>query len=410
LINERYKRKSNENDIEYGMRLVEILKTERPEDLEWEDIKNLINFEGNKDSLRKANDTILGGYSVYKYFKDKKIKENISDDDILKEYEVKKIELQKEKNKIQTLRLDLNRIIREISRTELLYEEFINIIKGTCDVPVPEFKPLLSQDIRKEYILSFADVHTGKEFKSITNEYSVEIIYDRFNKLLSETIEIIQENNINHLIVLALGDVIEGMALRISQLSQLRIGMVQQTIQFMRFIVSWLNKLSEYVEITYYQAPYSNHSQIRPFGTKANEFANEDMEKIIFTYIHDVLIHNPRINVVECEDKYVMFKIFNYNVVASHGHGIKNINSFISDISNKYRIFFDYAFVAHKHEDGIITVGEGITNNCQIIRVPSIMGTDDYADDLFVGSKAGATLIEFTEKQGKRKTYDIILN
>jgi len=30
--------------------------------------------------------------------------------------------------------------------------------------------------------------------------------------------------------------------------------------------------------------------------------------------------------------------------------------------------------------------------------------------DLLVGSKAGATLIEFTDKQGKRKTYDIILN
>jgi hypothetical protein len=38
------------------------------------------------------------------------------------------------------------------------------------------------------------------------------------------------------------------------------------------------------------------------------------------------------------------------------------------------------------------------------------MGSDNYADDLLVGSKAGASLFEFTESQGKRKTYDIILN
>jgi hypothetical protein len=178
----------------------------------------------------------------------------------------------------------------------------------------------------------------------------------------------------------------------------------------MRFIVAWLNKLSEYVEITYYQAPYANHSQIRPFGTKANEFANEDMEKIIFTYISDILASNPRINVVKCDEKYIIFKIFNYNAIACHGHDVKNVSTFLKDISNKYRIFFDYGFFAHRHSGDIKTVGEGFTNNCDVINIPSIMGSDDYADDLLVGSKAGATLIEFTDKQGKRKTYDIILN
>jgi hypothetical protein len=178
----------------------------------------------------------------------------------------------------------------------------------------------------------------------------------------------------------------------------------------MRFIVSWLNKLSEYVEITYYQAPYANHSQIRPFGTKANEFANEDMEKIIFAYIYDMLEGNSRINVVECDEKYIIFKIFKYNIIASHGHDIKNVDTFLKDISNKYRIFFDYGFFAHKHSEALRTVGESDTNNCQVINVPSIMGSDEFADELLIGSKAGATLIEFTEKQGKRKTYDIILN
>jgi hypothetical protein len=364
---------------------------------------------GKKYSSDVARRMMYGSRATLDLIENEQV-ETISDDKILKEYELKKIELQKEKYKIQALRLDMDRIIRESSRTELLFEEFINIIKESCKLPPPEFKPLRNQDSRKAYLLSFADAHTGKQFKSITNEYDLDIVYDRFNKLLSETLEIIEENNINHLTILALGDLIEGMCLRTSQLSNLKIGITQQTIQFMRFIVSWLNKLSEYVEITYYQAPYANHSQIRPFGTKANEFANEDMEKIIFAYIYDMLEGNSRINVVECDEKYIIFKIFKYNIIASHGHDIKNVDTFLKDISNKYRIFFDYGFFAHKHSEALRTVGESDTNNCQVINVPSIMGSDEFADELLIGSKAGATLIEFTEKQGKRKTYDIILN
>jgi len=408
---ERYKQKESESTIDYLLRLAEIKIEEKPDDLEWSDIAKYCGFDCHYDSLRKAlQPKDYGGLAIYKYLKDKLISENVTDDKVLNEYEVKKIELQKEKNKIQSLRLDMNKIIRDSSRTELLYEEFINTLKEMCNIPIPDFKPLLNQNIKKEYILSFADSHVGKEFKSITNEYSLDIAYDRFNKLLSETIEIIEENNINKLTILALGDVIEGACLRISQMQQLKIGIVQQTIQFMRFIVSWLNELSKYVEITYYQAPYSNHSQIRPFGTKANEFASEDMEKIIFAYIHDILENNPRINIVECKEKYIIFKIFNYNIVACHGHDIRNVDTFLKDISNKYRIFFDYGFFAHRHSGNIKVVNEGLTNNCEVINIPSIMGNDTYADELLVGAKAGATLIEFTERQGKRKTYDIILN
>ena len=83
------------------------------------------------------------------------------------------------------------------------------------------------------------------------------------------------------------------------------------------------------------------------------------MEKIIFAYIHDLLESNERIDVVDCDDKYIMFKIFDYNIIACHGHDVKNPDTFIKDVSNKYRVFFDYAFFAHKHSGATKTVGEG---------------------------------------------------
>lgn len=401
-----YLRKDNENFLDYCDRLIEA-KENNIIDIDKSEIWDLLFNE--KLSSEESRKRIYGVRKIISKLKEEGY-ENITEDDVLKKIELDKIALQKEKYKIQTLRLDLNRIIRESSRTELLMEEFILALKECEKIPLPEFKELQNQPVDKQYILSFADAHFGKEFESITNEYDLDIVYERFNKLLNEIIEIVDECKINKLIILALGDLVEGMCLRISQLSSLKIGITKQTVQFMRFMVSWLNKVSKYVEITYYSTPYSNHGQIRPFGTKANEFVSEDMEQIIFAYIHDRLENNPRINVVECDSKHLIFNIFNYNIIASHGHDIKDINDFIKDASDKYKVFFDYAFFAHKHSSGTKAVGEGQTNNCEVINIPSIMGCDEYADDLLVGSKAGATLIEFTKKQGKRKTYDIILN
>lgn len=399
-------RKEGESFIDYADRLISG-KEDGIYDIDKTEIYQLL-FD-KEISSNEARKRFYGISELIKKLKEEGFEE-ITEEDILKQIDIKKIELQKEKYKIQTLRLDLNRIIRETSRNELLYEEFIRTIKECDPLPLPEFTELKIQKSDKKYILSFADSHFGKEFESITNFYNLDEVYNRFNKLLNEIIEIINECNINELIVLALGDLIEGMCLRISQLTNLKIGITNQTVQFMRFIVRWLNKLSEYVNITYYSVPYSNHSQIRPFGSKANDFAKEDMEQIIFAYVYDMLDKNQRIKVEECNTKHLILDIFKYKIIATHGHDVKNVDDFIKDISDKYKVFFDYAFIAHKHSSGNKSVGEGTTNNCEVINIPSIMGSDEYADSLLVGSKAGATLIEFTESQGKRKTYDIILN
>lgn len=403
---EYLRKEQGESDLKYIVRLVEG-KSNGTYDIDYTEMFKLgFGVDFSSDHCRKLYYSIK---MLLPYLENEKVS-NIGSSEILNELEMKKLEIQKEKYKVQALRLDLNKIIRDSSKTELLYEEFINAIKETQKFELPNFKPLKIQNEDKEYVLSFADSHFGKEFKSITNEYSIEIVYERFNKLLSEMVEIIEERNIKHLHVLALGDLIEGMSLRIGMLPKLKVGMVQQTIMFMRFIVQWLKELSQYVTITYYSTNSSNHTQTRPFGTKANEFPEEDNEKIIHTYIYDMLESNSRITVVASEDKHTLFKIFDYHIIAWHGHNLKNSTDFLDKASLKYKRFFDYAFLAHVHHTNIKTVGEGKTNNCEIIGIPSIMGSDDYADDLFVGAKSGAILIEFTRKQGKRNTTDIILN
>lgn len=333
----------------------------------------------------------------------------ISENDLIQEIEDKKFEVNIEKNKVRSLRLDVDRKIREHSRIELLYEEYIESLKNITKEPIPDFVKLKPQKSDECYVLSFADSHFGKKFKSITNEYDIDIFYTRFNDLYNQLVILLEEQNINKLIILSLGDLVEGMCLRVSQLQSLQVGMTDQSLLFQRYIVKWLNKLSEHVQIDYYQTKSSNHSQWRPHGSNRNDFILEDIERNIYAYIHDMLDSNKRINIIESEDIFTIFKIFDYNIIALHGHEIKNMRTYLRDISWKYRIFFDYCFSAHKHEGGTIVSGEGLNNNCEMIKVPSIMGCDEYADELLVGAKPGAILVKFTNTQGKRTIEDIIL-
>ena len=102
--------------------------------------------------------------------------------------------------------------------------------------------------------------------------------------------------------------------------------------------------------MNYIQVCYSNHEQPRYLGTKASELAGEDMGKISFAYLQDVLATNPRIKVSGDVDKdYYEFNIFNFKCFAAHGHQVKNLNEISKDLANRHRTFYDYVFLAHSH-------------------------------------------------------------
>lgn len=279
VLPDRYKKKENETDFEYGLRLIEIKMQDKPDDLDWQDIVEILNLNIHRDSLRKACQTEYGGYNIMKYFKEKLINTNITDTEVLGEIELKRIELEKERKKIQTTKIEYNKILRESAREEMLFEYLKESIDKSI-LEVPGFNLIESNDIQeKEGVLSFADSHFGKIFESINNKYDENIFKQRFEKLLVETIQICKEQKLTHLNIINGSDSIEGMCLRISQLSNLEMGITDMTIKFSRFMAQFLNDLSKDISITYHQVPNSNHSEIRPLGTKAGQFPLETMEK-----------------------------------------------------------------------------------------------------------------------------------
>lgn len=401
---EELKRKDGESDFEFHKRIINGKLVDKTlNDMDYSELSAYA--YGKEYSSDVARRMFYGSRNTLELL-DKDMIDNISDNQVLKEIEIKTRELQKERIKLSTSKLEYNKWLREDTRLEML---FSNMKKSIEKVDVPNFKTIIVDKNNKEGLLGISDFHFGKLFISINNKYSEDIFYERMNKLASEVVELCKENHISHLHVLNCGDDVEGMTLRISQLMSLQFGFSDQVIKLAKYMAKFLNKLSEDLEVTYHHVLSGNHSEIRAFGDKS--FTLENMERIIITYTHDVLENNPRIHIPIYNGKYASFKIFEYNIYAQHGQKVKNPKRVIADVSQQHRIWFDVAYFGHLHHDVQMTTNEAPTHDCEVVYVPSIMGSDEYSDDnFFGGAKASAKLDIYEKGKCRKGSFKIILN
>lgn len=395
-----YDRREGENFVDYADRLIDNYKQYDLDRVEVYDL--LFNETISPDESRKR---LYGSKALIDKLKEEGFKK-LTEDEMFEKLEMKKLELKKERIKLSTIRNDLNKQLSEQSRRELLLEEVLNAIPSISEF---NFKPIVKQDENKSYLLNFSDIHYDYFFLSENNEYSIEILQERFEKLLGELIKLIEKEKISHLTVLNCGDSLNGL-IHISQMQSMKIGLVQSAISFSRFMGDWLNKLSEYVYITYRQVPTSNHSQLRIFD-KSRFVGGEDLELLIINYIHDYLKNNQRVEVVIDTDKeYITFNIQGYEIISFHGHQFKKTDNILEKINTMHRKFYDTIILGHWHTSYEKTLFEGIDNNVELIISPSIVGSDPYSDTLLVGSKSSAKLHIYEKGKGRVQSNTFILN
>lgn len=385
------------------------MKQEGSIDLDWSEIKEKYGIDLASDSIRKANGTIFGGSFRTAYLKNQ-IYTDPEEFSREKELDKKIADMRKERMKLQTANIERNRVDRNESRQEMYYEYVGNVCTA---LPLPEFQPLyydLTED-ELEYIMTLADVHYGAKFISENNEYSPEIAKDRFENLSGQVIDFIQKHNISKLHVVSLGDLVQGI-LRISDLKINDSTVVKATVEISRLIALLLRELSIYTKIEYYHAPSANHTQIRPLGTKASEIADEDLEFLIGNYIKDLCCGNERISVHLAEEgkQYIEIPIMGNEIIAMHGHQLKNVENSIRDLSMLRRSFIDYLILGHFHSGKEIPSFEGCCNDTEILVSPSFVGSDPYSDSLMKGSKASVKIYGFSSVYGHTETYKFILN
>lgn len=377
-------------------------------DLDWSEIKDKYGINLNSDTIRKANGSIFGGSFRTAYLKNQ-IYTNPDEFSKEKELDKKLADIRKERIKLQTANIERGRVDRSESRQEMYYEY---VGKAINTLPLPEFQPIIGEEKSDtNYLVGLADVHYGATYKSINNEYSPQIAKERFKYLTGRLIDFIQEKKIRKLTIVSLGDLIQGV-LRLSDLKINDSSIVKATVEICRLIAIMLNELSAYTNILYYHTPSANHTQVRVLNAKANELADEDLEFLMGNYIHDLCANNERIVVKLANDGEDFIEVYipGNEIIAMHGHQIKNVENAIRDISMLHKKFYDTVLLGHYHNGKEIPSNEGILGDAEVLISPSFVGSDPYSDKLCKGSKACVKIYGFDQLYGHTETYKIILN
>lgn len=401
-----YKRLENESDKD----LINRICSEKDEIGSWQTVADIINnilgTNFTESKYRKNFRLYSEGY------KDSQMKA-IEEHDF--ELEKKLNEIKKERIKLQTLNVERNRLDRIEARKELYYEQIGNMI---TTLPAPElnieYEPEIAkiyEDAEELYLLTIADIHSGAVFKTEYNEYSPDIMIDRFADMTERTINFIKKHNCKVFYVIGLGDFIQG-CIHMNDLKINDSTVVKATVQVSQLMSLFLNNISKYAHINYYHIISSNHSQMRYLGTKASELMGEDMEYIIGHYIKDSLSNNKNVDVYVDEEAsdYKEFEILQYKIIAMHGHQVKDINTILNNISSKKNEMIDYVLLGHQHNHKVITGNDGCTYDTEVLVSPSFVGSDPFSDSIMKGSKAAVMIYGFHEYEGHNETYKFILN
>lgn len=311
-----------------------------------------------------------------------------------------------ERNKLSVERMENNKILRDYSRVDMKFDQIENAIKSLKPLDIPIYFPYLKN--KKEGILVLTDTHYGKRTLikglkgEVINEYNEDIFKERMEKLLVETVEISNKEDIERIHLTLQGDLIEGM-LRNSTLMNLQNGMIDQTMQFAEYIATWLNKLSEYVLIDLYYC-LGNHSEARILNAKSGDFPQENLERVIIFYLKSRLKENKNITIHSNDTGFIFFDCLGTTIMGSHGQE-KNLEQALKDYSHIYKENIDMFITGHLHHNSSKEIGL----DTEIIRAGSICGVDDYSMKLRKTSNASTVFMVIEEGKGKTITYNIKL-
>lgn len=335
---------------------------------------------------------------------------NIQDENKLQEILIAKKELEKERKKIQTINLEYNQYVRDISRFELFNEK----IKEAIDnMPALIFSNTIQDKFNSKQtaVLCISDAHNGVEinmqtvFNEPINIYSPDILKKRLNKLADTVIKDYKNNfNYKKLIVFDLGDGIQNI-LRLSDIAKLKTGVIDSVLQYAEMISQFLNKIQNELNI---QIEFSclggNHSELRLISTGRN-WESENLGKVIREFIALRLKDNQNIKVDPYSD-FSFKQIEGINILAIHGDDSKkNINE-ISYWEQYHNITIDILLMGHSHHQEQISLGYSPTGDKEIIIVPSLIGIDEFSRKNRKLARAGAKFILFEDNN---KTWEKVI-
>lgn len=382
MIENKYRRNDDETRFEYETRCYCQKKSDN--DITWDDLAVTMNSE-----LGEIHDESYYRKRAKRLIPELDLSLKQDAEDLNNEYSNLLLEIKKEKIKLSDERNQNNAYIRKLAREETLKEIAHDFAEKMSAKKIlkPERRPVVKNS-DSAGILMLSDWHYGIEINNYFNTYNREVFEDRIDNLTATVLQLMQEKQIGVLHVVNLSDLIAGRIHETIRL-QSREDVISQVMYVSEVLAEMLTLFSNLATVVYHDV-LDNHSRIEPNHKDSLDL--ESLARIIPWYLKERLIHNKKILIDDNQvaTDIVSFEIGDFRVAAVHGHKDKP-NKVVDNMMNMIGEKNDLVLTAHLHHFACEEEHE-----CIRVSNGTLMGVDNFAEDLRLTSKPSQTMIIVT--------------
>ncbi len=295
---------------------------------------------------------------------------------IKKEIGILDVKRQEVKNKYGKLNQLKKQFIKAIEISNDIKDEmFANGFQ--ISIPNHCFKRIEYETDRK-MIVTISDWHIGYVIHNCKgNIYNYEIANRRVDKYIDEIYKTAQLYNINKIIVINLGDVVEHQYLRGNQGQNTEFNQSEQINYALRLIYRFLTALTEFASVEYYGIA-GNHD--RSCGDKSLNIEGDNANTIIQEQlkVYNEISQNPRLIIADMNylDREIVKEVNGVKFKFIHGDGkLKDPKRLYDSESTMDKEMFDCIVRGHWHNFSVNSQNGG----GKVVNVGCLSGYNDYS-------------------------------
>ena len=398
-----FKKLENENEEQFIWRIGQA-KDAGIIDLDWNQIADIVNKEfRNDESEYRTEAAYRKPYQQARRFIEAGIVKEKEVDSYISELRDTKHEVRIEKQKLFDERVALNKILREQSRRESMYD----IVKRAIDEHVSvrfNYTPTALQDSDNDLIIHLTDIHCGAYVNNRFNSFDSEVLERRLGKYLDEILEIKNTYNSENAYVILGGDMIHGLIHTNARIES-KENVVQQIMLISDLVSNFVFELSKVFKSVEVHTTAGNHGRVT--ANKDESINGENFDLLIpFTCKKEL---KDIKNICFVDNKLgadiATFIVRGHSIYATHGDKDtpKNVVYHMTQFARKAGLPLpDICYLGHRHQNGLTTV-----DDVKVIESGCVDGMDSYAVGCRLVGTPEQTVTVVTEKHRIRALCDI---
>lgn len=366
------------------------------DETEWADVVDYMNAHTDGDYKR---DFVRKAFPIYDLFNSAGWVRP-PDDVGGSSFDAKRLEAQKAIVKLRDERNEISRIQRELARRESLIDLVREGMRAEVQ-PVPGYTPREMVVSDNDLIVHLTDIHCGIAVDNFCNEYSVEVMHQRFSRYLDKISEIRRRHRSQNCYVLLGGDLISGIIHSNLRLEN-NLDVIKQVKVVSMALTGFMQALSDmFGDVHVYSVP-GNHSRVQP--KKEDNLRGENLD-ILVPFILGLSLseyRNVHIHEENIEPTVAMFHVRGQKVFGVHGDK-DSMETVVQRLTMVFGSKPDIVLAGHRHTNSMRTVYD-----TKVVESGSVVGSDSYCMDHRLRNKPEQTVLVVSET-GLDCLYDIQL-